>query len=198
MFKKTITFEDLEGNKITEDFYFNLRKDEAIELQVSEKDGFAETVQKIIAEGDNAKLIAYFKQLILLTIGVKHEDGRQFIKSPEITAAFANTNAYSELFVELASDEQAAADFINGIFPKGFNSEPVEIITELPTAPPQLEGEKLDTPTEKSFEEYTRQELLEMPQDQFDALTGKDPSKMSQMQLVIGMQRKSHQQAAAQ
>ena len=117
MLKKTITYMDYDGNKRTEDFYFNLSKAEAVELAYSEKGGLQKYVERIIAADDNKKLIAIFKELILMAYGEKDLDGRRFIKSPELSAAFSQTEAYSQLFIELASVTESAIAFVNGIAP---------------------------------------------------------------------------------
>ena len=39
------------------------------------------------------------------------------MKSEEISNGFAQTEAYSQLFMELATDADAAAAFVNGIIP---------------------------------------------------------------------------------
>lgn len=117
MYVKTITFTDYDGEERTENFYFNLTKAEIAEMDLSVNGGFEAMVKSIIAEKDNAKLIKLFKDLILKAYGVKSTDGRRFIKSDQLREEFTQTEAYSELFMELVSDASAAADFINRITP---------------------------------------------------------------------------------
>lgn len=117
MYVKTITFTDYDGEERTENFYFNLTKAEIAEMDLSVNGGFEAMVKSIIAEKDNAKLIKLFKDLILKAYGVKSPDGRRFIKSEQLREEFTQTEAYSELFMELVSDASAAADFINRITP---------------------------------------------------------------------------------
>lgn len=74
-------------------------------------------IEKIIATKDNKKIVEIFKDLLLRSYGEKSPDGRRFIKSEELTTAFLQTEAYSDLFMELASDAKAAADFVNAIVP---------------------------------------------------------------------------------
>ena len=59
-----------------------------------------------------------FKELLQKSYGVKSDDGKRFIKSKELTEAFVQTEAYSELFVILASNADEATEFVNGIIPK--------------------------------------------------------------------------------
>lgn len=118
MLKKNIKYVDYDGNDRAEDFYFNLNKAEVIELQLGTVGGLTKTLEKIVQEKDASRIIEYFKTLILKAYGEKSADGRRFIKSQELRDAFEQTEAYSELFMELASDAKMAAEFINGVLPK--------------------------------------------------------------------------------
>lgn len=118
MLKKNIKYVDYDGNERAEDFYFNLNKAEVIELQLGTVGGLTKTLEKIVQEKDASRIIEYFKTLILKAYGEKSADGRRFIKSQELCDAFEQTEAYSELFIELASDAKMAAEFINGVLPK--------------------------------------------------------------------------------
>lgn len=117
MLKKTISYTDYNGSERTEDFYFNLSKAEAMELELGTPGGLTGTIQRIIAEQDTPTIIKIFKDLILKAYGEKSMDGRRFIKSEEISKAFSETEAYSNLFMELATDADEAAKFVNGIIP---------------------------------------------------------------------------------
>lgn len=117
MLKKTITYTDYNGSERTEDFYFNLTKAEIMEMELSTTGGLAEMMQRIVAAQDTPALIKLFKDLILKAYGEKSPDGKRFIKSEEIATAFSQTEAYSILFMTLATDDKAAAEFVNGIVP---------------------------------------------------------------------------------
>ena len=117
MIKKTVTFTDYNGVERTEDFYFNLTKAEVMEMEMSTTGGLAETIQKIVAAQDAPAIIKIFKDLVLRAYGEKSPDGRRFIKSDDISAAFSQTEAYSQIFMEQATDADAAAKFVNGIVP---------------------------------------------------------------------------------
>lgn len=118
MLKKTIEYTDYNDVKRKEDFYFNLTKAEITEMELSTTGGLAEMIQKIIDTQDTPQIIKIFKELVLKAYGEKSADGRRFIKNDEIRDGFAQTEAYSELFMELATDANAAAAFVNGIVPK--------------------------------------------------------------------------------
>lgn len=117
MLKKTITYVDFDGNERTEDFYFHLTKAELTEWELSNNGGLTRLIHKIIAEKDQPKLVAIFKDIILKSYGEKSLDGKRFIKNQEVLDSFVQTEAYSQLFMELATDADAATTFINGIVP---------------------------------------------------------------------------------
>lgn len=117
MIKKSITYTDYNGVERTEDFYFNLTKAEVMEMELSTTGGLAEMIQRIVAAKDQPAIIKIFKDLILKAYGEKSLDGKRFMKSEEIRIGFEQTEAYSQLFMELATDADAAAKFVNGIVP---------------------------------------------------------------------------------
>lgn len=117
MLKKTITYVDFDDNNRTEDFYFNLTKAEVTEMEMSTEGGLAKMLEKIVAAQDSKRIIEIFKDLILKAYGEKSPDGKRFIKNQELRDAFAQTEAYSELFMGLAMNAEMAAAFVNGIVP---------------------------------------------------------------------------------
>lgn len=117
MLKRKITYTDFDGNERSEDFYFNLTKAELTELQFSQEGGFQERLERIVAAKDQPAIIAEFKKLILLSYGEKSDDGRHFNKSKEISDRFSHTEAYSTLFMELATDADKAAEFVKSVLP---------------------------------------------------------------------------------
>lgn len=117
MYVKTIKYTDYNGNERTEDFYFNFSTAELAEMELSTKGGLEGEIKAITNEMDGAKIVAWFKKIILQSIGKKSPDGKRFIKSKEISEEFAQTEAYSQLFMELAFDAEKGAEFINSIIP---------------------------------------------------------------------------------
>ena len=126
MFKKTVTYEDYKGNTRTEDFYFNLNKAELVELELSTKGGLTVMMDRIIAAQDNATLFKIFKDLVSKSYGVLSDDGRKFIKNQEVLDDFMQTEAYSIIFSELATNEEAAAEFFNNVIPQNLAKELAE------------------------------------------------------------------------
>ena len=121
MIKKTITYEDYNGVERTENFYFNLNKAEVLEMEMGTEGGMAETIQTIVDAKDAPAIIRVVTDLVLPGYGVKSDDGRRFMKTkPDGTRYaddFKETEAYSQIFMELATDADAAAKFVNGIIP---------------------------------------------------------------------------------
>lgn len=127
MFKKDIEYTDYNGNKRKEAFYFNLSKAELMEMELSTSGGFQQYINRIINAQDTPQLVKLFKELILKSYGEKSDDGKRFIKSDEIRDAFSQTEAYSELFMELATNTEAATEFVNHVIP----SDMAEKVEEL-------------------------------------------------------------------
>jgi hypothetical protein len=123
MLKKLIKYTDFDGNEREETFYFNLTQAEVTELELSTEGGLSAKIQKIIEAKDNATIIELFKDIIRRSYGEKSPDGKRFMKSDEIRDAFMETQAYSDLFMELATNPDAAAAFVNGIIPANLPSK---------------------------------------------------------------------------
>lgn len=117
MITKTIKYTDYNGVEREEPFLFNLTKAELMEMEMSIEGGLTEMIQKIIKTQNSPEIIKIFKELILKAYGEKSADGRRFIKSKELSEAFSQTEAYSQLFMELATDDVKAAEFFNGVIP---------------------------------------------------------------------------------
>ena len=118
MLKKPITYTDYEGVERKEDFYFNLSKAEVLDMEMGTTGGMVKMLTKIVESKDGKKIIETFKNIILKAYGEKSDDGRRFIKSKEISEAFSQTEAYVELYMELATNTDAATAFVNGIIPQ--------------------------------------------------------------------------------
>ena len=127
MLKKTIAYTDYNGVERKEDFYFNLSKAEIMEMEMSTVGGLTEMINKIVAAQDAPAIIKLFKELVLKAYGEKSADGKRFMKQDAegrpLYVNFRDTEAYSILFMELATDADAAAKFVNGIVPADIQSQ---------------------------------------------------------------------------
>ena len=117
MLKKNIKYTDYNGVERNEDFYFNLTKAEIMEMEFGTTGGMTEFINKVISAQDTPTLMKLFKDFIMKSYGVKSADGKRFLKSEEISTEFVQTEAYSVLFMELLTNPDKAADFMNGIMP---------------------------------------------------------------------------------
>lgn len=123
MLKKTVTYENFNGEEVTEDHYFNLSKAELVEMELSMDGGLSKHLQTLVESGDGGTIMRTFKTLLLDAYGKKSDDGRRFLKTQEIRDEFASSEAYSQIFMELATNADAAAEFVNNIVPKGLDEE---------------------------------------------------------------------------
>lgn len=115
MIKKTITYTDFNGETRTEPFYFHLSRAELVELETSTIGGYKAMVEEATRKEDTPTLFKVIKDFIFKSYGEKSTDGKRFVKTPDLMAAFEQSEAYSVLLMELMGDDKAAADFINGI-----------------------------------------------------------------------------------
>lgn len=119
MFKKTITYKDFNDVERTEDFFFNLTEAEVIEWMTTNSSATLDDILTTMRRSnDVAGILGAAKDLIYRAYGEKSADGRRFVKTPEIKANFMETNAYSVLFMEMMTNADAAADFLNAVIPK--------------------------------------------------------------------------------
>lgn len=121
MIAKTVKYTDFNGVEREEKFFFNLTKAELTEMELSTSGGLGESIKQIVAAQDTPQIIKIFKDLLLKSYGEKTLDGKRFRKVDDagvpLSIAFSETEAYSNLFMELATDDVAAAEFVNGIIP---------------------------------------------------------------------------------
>lgn len=123
MLSKTVTYVDFDGETRTETHYFNISKAELTQLRLSAAGGIEKRLQRIVDTKDQPSLIRQFTELLDLSYGVKSDDGRKFMKSPEILADFKATEAYSQIFMELLQTDEAASEFIKKVLPSDLVEE---------------------------------------------------------------------------
>jgi hypothetical protein len=135
MLKKDITYEDLDGNKITETFWFHLSKAELAEMAMAKEGkqgGFETWVRTLMGTQDGQTIVDAWKKILLSTIGQRSEDNKRFIKNEEIRQDFLNSDAYSELFMELITDSDKMAAFVNGVVPANMSEQVGKALKESP------------------------------------------------------------------
>lgn len=152
MLKKTITFEDLDGNQVTEDFYFNINKSELIQMQLSVEGGMEARLAQIVASQNGKRIMEIVDDILRQAYGVRSDDNRRFIKSDELFEEFKQTDAYNVLFLELCTDAGASAAFMNALMPKDLAAEVEAKLTAKPVQDNPL-------PEPKAIRDMTTEEL---------------------------------------
>lgn len=167
MLKKTIVYEDFNGEEVSEDFFFHLTQAELVELELSHKDGLSTSLQRIIDAEDGKGIVEEFQNIILSAYGQKSPDGRRFVKNDAVREDFKSTGAYSKLFMELVTDTDAAIEFVNGVIPKGMAEEAAKLtaLAPVPEPEPEVSQEEVSEP-----EILTRKEILEMSPEEIETL----------------------------
>lgn len=183
MLKKTIKYTDFEGRELEEEFYFNMTTAELTELELSTPGGFRSYLQSVIDAQDTAAIMKTFRSLIRMTVGVKSEDGKRFIKSNEIADGFEQSGAYSEFYMEIVGNANAAVEFIKGVMPKDLQDKVAAL---------EKSGELPQTTTGvKRADEYTRDEIMDMDQETFEKIFGTDIKKWPRPVLQAAMARQA-------
>ena len=139
MYKKTISYEDFNGEKRTEDFYFNMTEVELMKW-VSQPGGytFDAKFNDLVKKENYVELIGLVEDLVKRSYGEPSLDGKIFVKSPELQQAFLQSNAYPVLVLEIATDDNAVSDFLSNVFPKDLD----KTIEKLNKRQAELEAQK--------------------------------------------------------
>lgn len=131
MLTKTIKYTDFNGTEREEKFLFNLTKAELMEMELGTTGGLADKIRGIIEAQDTPTIIKFFKEILLKAYGEKSADGRRFMKVDEngkpLSVGFSQTEAYSTLFMELATNADEAAKFVQGIIPPDIDISDVDL-----------------------------------------------------------------------
>lgn len=131
MIVKRIKYTDYDGNEREENFRFNLTEAELMKMEFNTVGGLEALINKIVDEKDTKRIGELFDKILLTAYGEKSEDGKRFVKSPEISKAFSETEAYNILYMELLTNENAAKTFIAGLVPQAMtgnaNNQPAHL-----------------------------------------------------------------------
>lgn len=162
MLKKQITYMDLDNNPVTEDFYFNLTKVEITEFQWSRPGGLTSVIEEIIKAEDTSAVLKLFREICSISVGKRSDDGRRFIKNDDIRNDFLQSDAYSELFMEMIQNPGEMAKFLAGMVPADAAAEmqksPQFQDLQLPAPAEPWVAEDRD-PTEKELHSMTGEQM---------------------------------------
>lgn len=168
MIKKTITYIDYDGVEHTEDYYFHLAKPELVEMRLTHGEDYYDYLQTIVKDKDGAGIMRAFREIISRSVGLRSDDGVQFIRDELFTNRFMNSPAYEELFMSLVTDDKVGLEFAQGVLPSDLAKKAVAARNE-----PR---------------EYSKDELLAMDEAEFDNVAG-ERKDMDRNMLLIAMQR---------
>lgn len=150
MLSKKIKYTDYNGVEREETFLFNLSKAELMEMELGTAGGLADMIKNIVAAQDTPSIVKIFKELVLKAYGEKSPDGKRFLKVDEkgnpLSVGFSQTEAYSNLFMELATDADAAAKFVRGIVPGDIDISDVDP-NEMPAGVAEMLKQTAPAPT---------------------------------------------------
>lgn len=148
MLKKQITYENFDGDTVTETLYFHFSEPELMELEVEYEGGLSRFIERLAESNDEKEILAIAKKLVLLSYGKKSDDGNRFVKSDALREEFEHSIAYSQMFMEIATDDKKAAEFIKGIVPKGLAKylDEYEKSGKLPKMPETFQASPVPTP----------------------------------------------------
>lgn len=136
MLKKRITYRNLNDETVEKDFYFHLSKAEIIEMELTAQGGLKAHLERVMEAQDGEEVVKFLRRITLGAYGKRSEDGADFIKTPELTAQFEASEAFSELLMEVCTNADQAAAFVNGIVPKGLAEDVARIQAEQAQRPP--------------------------------------------------------------
>lgn len=192
MLKQTIEFEDYNGDQTSETLYFNLNKTELIEMEALRPrlDAWLKSIggtPRDLTPAESLEMLHIIKIIIERSYGVRSADGKRFEKTPEIFREFTQTAAYDAFIFWLIEDPDRANTFMEGVLPKDIAANSRASTAATVVSLPSADQNK----NEKTFADYTPKELEELPQEEFERIVGRDPSKMSREQLQAAFRRKN-------
>lgn len=213
MIKKTITYDDLDGNKKSEDFWFQITQAEFLKKAMTE--GGEAYLDKLrgLANLDESDMVGKGKEIMstfetLLGDGVGRREGDLFIKNDEIKNRFMYSGAYDAFFMELIQSPDSGAIFMRNMLPRDAHEAIDKALAERNLAqgetastgaePPESGQVSLSTPIRTPELTAAAPQLAEARKDDEPAWlkeqrypTQKELIKMSQEELQLAMRMKT-------
>lgn len=198
MIRETITYTDYSDTERTKTFNFNLSKLEIVENE-DLAEGFEELVKALtdekrteqnLTEEEGRSVFRLVRRMVELSYGER--EGEYFRKSPQILQNFIDSGAYEAFLFHTFQVPERALAFMTELIPSDTLEEAKKQMAaneqateaELPT---QIEGSE----TKLVPSDYSREQLLAMSDEEFTAIAGDEPMKMSRDLLNIAFQRKA-------
>lgn len=134
MLKKTITYEDYNGEQRTRDFYFHMNQVEFAKLNGEVPGGLEKRINEIIEDKDNDAMLRMIDLLVTRSYG-KFDEDDEFTKVDRngrpLYEKFVNIDAYDKLIIELVTGENNIVNFLKAILPKDLQNKLEEKTKEL-------------------------------------------------------------------
>lgn len=165
--KKTISFADLDGNSVSEDWYFSLGKTDVLDMDLVHHEDVAAYLTQIMKDRDSRKLLEVWRELLFRSVAKR--EGKMLVKDESVLREFRYGGAFEQFFSEIIESEDAGAQFFMSIMPADIQ-------------------EQITTEQNKVF---TTEDLLAMSDSEFAAVAGTDEKEMSREHLLIAFQRKT-------
>ncbi|AVO25293.1 hypothetical protein PBI_GRAVY_53 [Gordonia phage Gravy] len=132
MLKQSVSYTDFDDNECVETLYFNLTKTELTdnlnmkeELEKIQQD-FTGQPHRNLETHEIQRILDLVKTFMRLSYGIRSEDGKRFIKTPDLWTEFTQTAAYDSFLFGLFEDPSKALAFMTGILPKDLRSRALE------------------------------------------------------------------------
>jgi hypothetical protein len=192
--EKEIKYSDWDGKPTSKTYYFHLSKAKIVEMKLSldaenDTQGVDDYFKQIINAKSAVEALQLFKDLVKMAIGQMAEinDSKRFIQNDDIWDEFTQTGAYSEFFMELLQDPTYAGRFFISILPADFAEEVKKKQDQLQL--PGLDGVKPEPQVKRLAEDYTQEELVNLPKEEFDELFAQSKHPVAKHVITAAMQR---------
>jgi hypothetical protein len=198
MLKETIQYTNFDGQNVTGTLHFNITKSDLLDRLdlMDDVEAVRDAIQGEERELSRAEIklvLDVVKKIMKLAYGERSEDGKYFRKTEQIWEDFTSTAVYDAFIMSLFEKPEKAADFIVAAMPNDLVAQvrAEQGVEDTPDISEHAEPGTNEPEAEKKFEDYSREQLLNMPQSQFEKLIPKSVIEMSQQQLQVAMQRKN-------
>lgn len=205
MIKKTVSYENHDGESVTKDFWFNISKAEFLKKAMTEGgEAYLEQLQALsgmteeqVANGGGRKVMNIFESLLGDAVGER--EGANFVKSDEIRKDFMYSGAYDQLFMDLLMGKDSGAAFMAGLLPKDAKNAMEEELSkrgmtvegqveEALTIKPTSETPKLDAAAPQLAEAGKDDEPVWFKEERYP--TSKEMMRMDKDQMAFAMRIK--------
>lgn len=169
--KRTISHHDLDGNPVSEDWYFSLGKSDVLEMDVvHDYEDVPAYLGSILKDAKNhsREIVDLWKQMLFHSVGQRQ--GNLLVKDEDVVKKFRFSGAYEQFLGELLDEDDAGASFFMAIMPKDIQ----------------------DRVASESSKTYSPDEMMAMTDDEFAKAFGTDDTAWDRDVLLVAMRRRNH------